>query len=97
MAQIAPSAGGRSIAIWIELKPEYDVPYIPTRPVDHSCAASQAIASARSACSCGGYSSSASPSEEPVPRRSRRATANPPSRQSRTYSDEYDAVRSSMR
>ena len=28
--------GGRRIAVWIALKPEYEVPYIPTLPVAHS-------------------------------------------------------------
>ena len=59
-------------AIWSELKPEYDVPNIPTRPFDHGCAASQSIAVARSLRSTSGYSSVAIPADEPVPRRSTR-------------------------
>ena len=85
------------MATWRELKPPQDVPYMPTFPVHQSCAASQAMTSQMSACSCAWYSSSAIPSEEPVPRRSSRQTAKPPSSQSRSYSLAYDAVRSSMR
>ena len=36
-------AGGCSAATWSELKPEYEVPNIPTLPLDHSWSASQAI------------------------------------------------------
>ena len=75
MAMIAFSAGGRSHATCSELKPEYDVPYMPTAPVHHGCSASQAMTSHRSRCSCSGYSSVASPSDDPVPRTSTRATA----------------------
>ena len=86
MAQTAFSAGGRRAANWSELKPEYDVPYIPTLPLDHGWEASQAMTSARSVCSSGGYSSVAIPSEDPVPRTSTRATAKPPSSARRRYS-----------
>ncbi len=75
MAQIAFSAGGRSQAICSELNPEYDVPHMPTLPSHHSWAASQAMTVTRSDCSASGYSSVASPSDEPVPRRSSRHTA----------------------
>ena len=34
---------GRRTAIWSALKPEYEVPHIPTLPFDHSCSASHAI------------------------------------------------------
>ncbi|HEX9717281.1 MAG TPA: hypothetical protein VGA93_04990 [Actinomycetota bacterium] len=71
---MAFSAGGRVIATWIELNPEYDVPYIPTVPVDHSRDASHATISFMSRCSISGYSSSARPSEVPVPRTSTRHT-----------------------
>ncbi len=40
---IAFRAGGRSAATWSELNPEYEVPYMPTLPFDHSCSASHAI------------------------------------------------------
>ena len=69
---IAFRAGGRSIASWIELNPEYDVPYIPTEPVDQSRVASQSITVTRSVRSIAGYSSSAIPSLVPVPRTSTR-------------------------
>ena len=75
MATIALSAGGRSAATCSELKPEYDVPNIPTLPSHHSCSASQAITVQRSVRSTRGYSSVASPADEPVPRRSSRHTA----------------------
>jgi hypothetical protein len=70
---------------------------MPTAPVDHGCAASQAITWHRSACSLAGYSSVATPSDDPVPRRSTRATAYPYSRHRRSYSGRYDAVASSLR
>ena len=40
MAQTAFSAGGRSAASCSELKPEYDVPYMPTAPVHQAWFAS---------------------------------------------------------
>ena len=86
MGTIALSAGGRSIATWIELNPPHDVPYIPTFPVHQSCAASHVMTSQTSACSCGWYSSSAMPWDDPVPRRSSRHTAKPPSSHRRRYS-----------
>ena len=43
IGMIAFSAGGRRTAIWSALKPEYEVPHIPTLPFDHSCSASHAI------------------------------------------------------
>ena len=48
------------------------MPYMPTRRCTIPASASQAMTSHRSRCSCAGYSSTASPSDEPVPRRSRR-------------------------
>jgi hypothetical protein len=86
MGTIAPSADGRRMATWIELKPLYDVPNMPTRPVHHGWAASQAMTATRSSCSRAGYSSTATPVEEPVPRRSSRHTAYPYSSHSRRYS-----------
>ena len=80
---IAFNAGGRSAATWSALKPEYEVPYIPTLPFDHSCAASHAIVATWSSSSRAVYSSTAFPSDEPVPRTSARQTARPPSSQSR--------------
>ena len=80
MATIAPSSGTPSIAMCSELKPEYDVPNMPTRPVLHGCAAIHSMAVRRSARSVSVYSSSMMPPDEPVPRRSRRNTAKPPSR-----------------
>ena len=65
MAQTAFSAGGRRAASCSELKPEYDVPYMPTLPFDHGWSASQAMTSARSDCSSGGYSSVAMPAGRP--------------------------------
>ena len=50
---------------------------MPTRPVDQGCDASQAIAATPSSCSCSEYSSSAVPSESPVPRTSMRAETKP--------------------
>ena len=97
MANTAPSSGASSHAICSELKPEYDVPNMPTRPLHHSCAASQATTSTRSACSAGGYSSVASPADEPVPRRSSRHTANPNRSRRSSYPTAYDDVRSSLR
>ena len=44
---IARSAGGRSAATWRLLKPLQEMPIIPTAPVHHGCAASQAITSTR--------------------------------------------------
>jgi hypothetical protein len=46
MATTALSSGGRSHAICNELKPEYDVPYMPTLPSHHSWAANQAMTAA---------------------------------------------------
>src|SRR4030095_10249180 len=51
----------------------------------------------RSACSVAGYSSAAIPSDDPVPRRSTRATAYPYSPHNRSYSGRDDAVASSLR
>ncbi len=72
---IAPSAGGRSAATWSALKPPHEMPVIPTAPEHHGCAASQAITSSASACSCAVYSSSRIPSDSPVPRMSTRTDA----------------------
>ena len=69
------------------MKPDQEVPYIPTRPFDHSCAASHAITWQMSSSSAAVYSSVAIPSDEPVPRMSSRQTAKPPSSQSRSYSE----------
>ena len=74
------------MATWMELNPEYDVPYMPTEPEHQSWSASHAITAQRSRCSCGGYSSSATPSEDPVPRTSTRQTTYPPSSRRRAYS-----------
>ena len=48
---------------------------MPTPPAHQGCAASQAMTSTPSACSCGRYSSSISPSESPLPRMSTRTDA----------------------
>jgi hypothetical protein len=69
---IAFSAGGRSIAIWMLLNPEYEYPYMPTVPSDHGWVASQWITVAMSVRSTSGYSSVAAPSLDPVPRTSTR-------------------------
>ena len=63
-----PSSGGRRAAICSPLNPPHDLPMMPTRPVHHGCAASQASTSSASSCSCGRYSSSMTPSESPEPR-----------------------------
>ncbi len=74
-AMIALSAGGRRIAMWMELKPPHEMPNMPTRPLDHVCFASQAITRSPSAFSMSLYSYGMSvPSLEPVPRMSTRAT-----------------------
>src|SRR5215213_196927 len=70
---------------------------MPTAPVDHDWEASHPITRHRSACSLAGYSSTATPSDDPVPRRSTRTTAYPYSPHSRSYSGRYDAVASSLR
>ena len=87
MGAMAPSAGGRRHATWSELNPDHEVPYMPTRPFDHSCSASQAITWQMSSCSSAVYSSVARPLDEPVPRMSRRQMTKPPSSQSRSYSE----------
>ena len=48
---------------------------MPTAPVHHSWAASHSITAHRSSASPGGYSATATPSDEPVPRVSSRQTA----------------------
>ena len=73
-ATIAFSAGGRRIAIWIELNPPHEIPHIPTAPLHHGWAASHAITSSPSRCSSSEYSKSGGvPSLAPVPRMSTRA------------------------
>ena len=61
------------------------MPNIPTRLVLHGWAAIHWMTVRRSLRSTSGYSSVASPPEDPVPRRSTRTTANPPSSAKRTY------------
>ena len=63
-----------------ELKPEYDVPNMPTRPLDHGCAASHSITVAQVGALDVGVLVVAMPPDEPVPRRSSRQTANRPRR-----------------
>ncbi len=72
---IAFSAGGRRAATCSPLKPPQLIPIMPTAPVHQGCAASQAITSSASSCSCLVYSSSMSPSESPLPRMSTRTQA----------------------
>ena len=47
MATTAPSSGTPSAAMCSELNPEYDVPNIPTRPLDHGCVASHSMTGAQ--------------------------------------------------
>ena len=65
---MAFSAGGRWLATCSALKPPQEMPIMPTVPLHQGCAASQAITSTASACSCGRYSSRAG-------RRNRRSRA----------------------
>ena len=65
---MALSAGGAMAATCTVVKPEYDVPSIPTDPLDQSCSASQAMASYESWVSSLMYSSIETPPELPVPR-----------------------------
>ncbi len=74
---VAVPGSQAGIATWSEVKPPYEVPNIPTLPLHHGCSASHAIAATPSSCSCPQYSSSAVPSESPVPRTSMRATTKP--------------------
>ena len=53
------------------------MPHMPTLPLHHGCAASHSTASYPSSVSASVYSSSATPGELPVPRTSRRQSANP--------------------
>jgi len=48
---------------------------MPTAPLHHGCAASQAITSSASSCSCWAYSSNNNPSDSPLPRISTRTAA----------------------
>ena len=48
---------------------------MPTAPVHHGCSASHAMTAHMSSASPGGYSSTATPSDDPVPRVSTRHTA----------------------
>ena len=74
-AMIAFRAGGRRIAMWIELKPPQEMPNMPTLPLENVCRASHAITSSPSRCSISLYSYGMSvPSLLPVPRMSTRAT-----------------------
>jgi hypothetical protein len=79
IAATAPSCGTPSIAMWSELKPEYDVPSMPTLPVLHGCVATHSMAARRSRRSTSGYSSGEMPVDKPVPRTSTRRTAKLPS------------------
>ena len=72
---MARSAGGRRAATWSALKPPQELPIIPTAPVHHGWAASQAMTSTASSCSMGRYSSVSTPSESPLPRWSTRTQA----------------------
>ena len=72
IATIARRCGGRVAATWIEVKPPYDSPHIPTAPLHHGCAASHSTASWPSSVSASVYSSVATPWELPVPRTSSR-------------------------
>ena len=72
---MAFSAGGRWLATCSALKPPQEMPIMPTLPLHQGCAASQAITSTASACSCGRYSSASRPSESPEPRMSTRTAA----------------------
>jgi hypothetical protein len=70
---MAFNCGGARAAICKVLKPPQEMPRMPTAPFDHGCAASQAMTSSPSACSCFVYSPRSSPSESPEPRMSTRA------------------------
>ncbi len=73
---MAFSAGGRRSATWIALNPPHEMPHMPTAPVHHGWAASQAMTSSASRCSVSVYSPSGRvPPLRPVPRMSTRAPA----------------------
>ena len=72
---MALSAGGRRAATCRLLNPVHEMPVMPTAPVHQGWAAIQAIDSQTSWCSRAVYSSRMTPSESPVPRRSRRTQA----------------------
>ena len=74
---MASRCGGRRIASCTALNPPQETPVTPMRPLHQSCAASPASTSSRSSCSVVVYSSSSTPAEEPVPRRSSRTQAKP--------------------
>ena len=75
MVTIALSAGGRRAAICSPFKPPQEIPIIPTTPLHQGCAASHAITSTPSSCSCFAYSSNSKPSESPHPLMSTRTPA----------------------
>src|SRR5919108_671553 len=98
MATMAPSAGGRRMASWIELKPPHEIPHIPTAPFDHGCAASQAMTASPSSSSRSLYSPSGSrPSLRPVPRMSTRAPTYPRSTRKGYCARSRGSVQSSFR
>ena len=72
---MALSAGGRRAATCKPLKPPQEMPIMPTLPEHQFWAASQAMTSTASSCSCLVYSSSITPSESPLPRMSTRIAA----------------------
>src|SRR5262245_48538032 len=74
---IALRWGGRRAATWIDVKPPYEMPHIPTEPLHHGCTASHSTASYPSRVSSAVYSSSATPPDDPVPRTSSRHKAKP--------------------
>ena len=56
IATIAFSAGGRRIAMWIELNPPHEIPNMPTLPFENFWRASHAMTSSPSRCSISLYS-----------------------------------------
>jgi hypothetical protein len=72
---IARSAGGRRAAAWSAEKPPQLMPNMPTVPALHGRVASQSMTARLSRISRSVYSPSATPSELPVPRTSRRQLA----------------------
>ena len=94
---IALSASGARAASCSALKPPHEMPNMPTAPVDQGCAASQAITASPSRSSCSLYSSSNSPSDDPVPRMSTRTDAYPCAAYQGCRSESRGAVQSSSR
>ena len=72
---MAFSAGGRRAATCSPLKPPHEIPIMPTAPLHQGWAASQAMISSASSCSCWAYSSDNRPSDSPLPRISTRTPA----------------------